>query len=274
MPELEWNNAVWNGSYDWATAGEEWSATWGGSEAQWFGSLYPRLHRVLPAKRVLEIAPGFGRWTKFLVRACESYVGIDLSGRCIDACRSTFAAANHACFVQNDGLSLEKADGSFDFVFSFDSLVHGELDVFRHYIPQIIGKLTPSGVAFIHHSNLLAITDCLSNPHCRATSVDATRIAALVDKHAGRVLSQEIINWGGETLSDCLTMFTRADSSATTAAPIVITNPRFMDEAEMIRAFQSGYSGIRTDAAAPRESDQPRRAHGLRARLRTAWRGV
>jgi SAM-dependent methyltransferase len=118
VPELEWNNAVWGESYDWAAAGEEWSATWGGSEAQWFGSLYPRLHRVLPAKRVLEIAPGFGRWTKFLVRVCDSYVGIDLSGKCVEACQSTFAAADHARFVKNDGLSLGEANGSFDFVFS------------------------------------------------------------------------------------------------------------------------------------------------------------
>lgn len=272
MPELEWNNAVWGGSYDWATSGEEWSATWGGSEAQWFGSLYPRLHRVLPAKRVLEIAPGFGRWTKFLVSACESYVGIDLSDKCVEACQLTFAAANHARFVKNDGLSLEEADGSFDFVFSFDSLVHGELDVFTHYIPQIIARLTPNGAAFIHHSNLRAIPDHASNPHCRATSVDAAQIAALIVDHGGCVLIQEVVNWGGQMLSDCLTMFGRADSSTDQLAPIVIANPRFMDEAELIRASQSDYSRIRTDATASRMSAQVRPAQGLFARLQTAWR--
>ena len=70
MPELDWNKAVFDGNYDWRQGGEEWSAPWGGSEAQWFGSLYPRLHRLLPAGRILEIAPGFGRWTKFLIPAC------------------------------------------------------------------------------------------------------------------------------------------------------------------------------------------------------------
>jgi hypothetical protein len=220
---------------------------------------------------VLEIAPGFGRWTKFLVRACESYVGIDLSGKCVNACQSMFAGANHACFVKNDGLSLREADGTFDFVFSFDSLVHGELDVFIHYIPQVIDKLTPNGVAFIHHSNLAAIPDYPSNPHCRATSVDAAQVAALIDEHGGRVLIQEIVNWGSQTLSDCLTMFARAQLPTTGAAPIVITNPRFMDEAEIIRVSQSEYSGIRTDAAASRESDQPRRARGLMVRLQRAW---
>ena len=255
MPELEWNNAVWDGSYDWTAAGEEWSDAWGGSEAQWFGSLYPRLHRILPAKRVLEIAPGFGRWTRFLVRSCDSYVGVDLSGKCVAACQSIFAAASHAVFIRNDGLSLSEASGSFDFVFSFDSLVHAEIDVFMHYIPQIIGKLNPNGAAFLHHSNLRACSDHSSNPHCRATSVDAEQVAALIREHGGRVLIQESVNWGGDMLSDCLTMFGPADALGAETTPTVIENPRFMDEAEIIRTSQSLYSAGRADSAAPVQSD-------------------
>jgi SAM-dependent methyltransferase len=275
MPELDWNNEVWGGSYDWTAAGEEWSAAWGGSEAQWFGSLYPRLHRLLPAKRVLEIAPGFGRWTKFLVGNCESYVGVDLSDKCVAACRSTFAAANHALFIQNDGLSLAQANGSFDFVFSFDSLVHAELDVLMHYVPQIIGKLSPGGMAFIHHSNLLAIPDNSSNPHRRASSVDAKQVAALIVRHGGCVLIQEIISWGpGLVLHDCMTMFGRADSPAAGAAPVTITNPRFMDEAGIIKSTQSPYSRLQTGTAPPRRADTLRPTRGLLGRLRTAWQNT
>lgn len=274
MPELDWNKDVWGASYDWTAAGEEWSAAWGGSEAQWFGSLYPRLHRLLPAKRVLEIAPGFGRWTKFLVRNCESYVGVDLSDKCVAACQSTFAAASHALFIQNDGLSLAQADGSFDFVFSFDSLVHAELDVLTQYIPQIIGKLTPDGVAFIHHSNLLAIPNS-SNPHRRASSVDAEQVAALIVRHGGCVLIQEIISWGPSLAThDCITMFGRADLPAAGATPIVITNPRFMDEAEIIKDTQSPYSRLPTGTAPLRRADTLRPARSLLDRLRTAWQNA
>jgi len=35
MPELSWNAGHRGGEYDWPQAGEEWSAAWGGSEAQW-----------------------------------------------------------------------------------------------------------------------------------------------------------------------------------------------------------------------------------------------
>jgi SAM-dependent methyltransferase len=245
VQDLGWNKTLWDESYDWAAAGEEWSAAWGGSEAQWFGSLYPRLHRVVPAKRILEIAPGFGRWTKFLVVACESYVGIDLSSKCVTACQSTFVAAAHATFINNDGISLEGADGLFDFVFSFDSLVHAEIEVFEHYIPQIISKLAPSGVAFIHHSNLGALSDHESNPHSRANSVGAANVAALIKQHGGRTLIQEVINWGGLALCDCLTMFARADSPVVGPASSMVTNSRFMDEAAIISESQSPYAGVR-----------------------------
>jgi SAM-dependent methyltransferase len=194
----------------------------GRSEAQWFGSLYPRLHRLLPAKRVLEIAPGFGRWTKFLIGACENYVGVDLSGECVTACQSTFATAKHTSFIQNDGISLAGANGLFDFVFSFDSLVHAEMEVFTHYIPQIIGKLSPTGVAFLHHSNLDAVRNLQASPHFRATSVDAPRVAALIGQHGGRVLIQEVMDWGGTALSDCLTMFARTDPTISGPEPVTL----------------------------------------------------
>jgi hypothetical protein len=45
-------------------------------------AFYPRIHKYLPAKRILEIAPGFGRWTRFLIPSCEELKGIDLSSKC------------------------------------------------------------------------------------------------------------------------------------------------------------------------------------------------
>jgi cyclopropane fatty-acyl-phospholipid synthase-like methyltransferase len=40
----------------------------------------------------------------------------------------------------------------FDFVFSFDSLVHVESDVIENYLTQLAKKLKPNGIGFIHHS--------------------------------------------------------------------------------------------------------------------------
>lgn len=245
MPDLGWNRETWDEFYKWPGGGEEWSEWWGGSEAQWFGSLYPRLHRVLPARRILEIAPGFGRWTRFLLPLCQNYLGLDLSARCVGACQEIFSNAPHAIFIQNDGLSLERAPAeSFDLVFSFDSLVHAELDVFAHYIPQILQKLVPAGVGFIHHSNFLTPGDILPAPHYRSTTVSAEQVSKLITSHGGKVLIQELVNWGGTILHDCLTLFGNAAAHADIDS-VYLQNPRFMDEASLIKNFQSFYSRIK-----------------------------
>jgi SAM-dependent methyltransferase len=246
MPDRSWNSATWDGGYDWQGGGEEWSHAWGGSEAQWFGCIYPRIHQFLPADAVLEIGPGAGRWTRFLLPLTHvAFVGIDLSGECIRRCQDRFAGVPKAKFYVNDGLRLSSAsDETFDFVFSFDSLVHAEMDVLETYIAQIMRKLRPNGTAFIHHSNWLGSDDSLANVHCRATSVSAERVAATIASCSGKVLLQEIVNWGGMSLIDCFSLFGRGDA-ADSEQPTVLRNNRFMDEAALIASVQSHYARSR-----------------------------
>jgi hypothetical protein len=65
------NRQHWKQDYDWPKQGEEWSSVWGGSEAQWFATILPRIHAFVPTGTILEIAPGFGRWTTYLKKYCE-----------------------------------------------------------------------------------------------------------------------------------------------------------------------------------------------------------
>ena len=43
------------------SAEDEWSASFGDTEALWYFVLSPRVHRFIPAPTILEIAAGFGR---------------------------------------------------------------------------------------------------------------------------------------------------------------------------------------------------------------------
>ena len=242
MPDLVWNRDFWDQGYDWAGRGEEWSEAWGGSEAQWFGSLLPRLHRALPANAILEIAPGFGRWTRFLMPACREYLGIDLSVQCIDACRDQFSSVAHARFAANDGLSLAAAPQQhFDLVFSFDSLVHAELPVLQAYVPQVIAKLAKGGLAFIHHSNLRAVGPNIVTPHARAVSVSGQAVAEMIVAAGGTVLVQEIIAWADIVGHDALTLFGRA-ADFPKQSPRIVQNVDFMREAELIRTCQAPWT--------------------------------
>jgi SAM-dependent methyltransferase len=257
MPDVDHNLEIWSREWDWSTEGDEWSAWWGDTHALWYGALLPRIHSYLPAGTILEIAPGYGRWTQFLKDACQQLVIVDLTERCIDHCRERFAGADNIKYHVNDGRSLEMvADGSIDFVFSFDSLVHAEADVIAGYLEQIARKLTPEGVGFIHHSNIgaygaltklarkvparrlrgLVCRGALINlPAWRAESMTADLFAAQCDAAGLACIGQEKVNWEhGRYLIDCLSQFA-ARGSRWERPREVVNNPFFTDDARRMK---------------------------------------
>jgi SAM-dependent methyltransferase len=159
MPTLAENRNAWDASYDWGCAGDEWSEAWSTPQAQWAGCLYPRIFPFLKG-RILEIAPGHGRWTQFLRDHCTSLIGVDLAATCVSECRSKFKSDPRLNFEVGDGRKLPMvADASIDFAFSFDSLVHAEADILESYASELARVLKPSAIAFLHHSNLATLTE-------------------------------------------------------------------------------------------------------------------
>ena len=147
MPSIQANRDRWGKEHAWEAQGDEWSTEWGGSETQWHATILPRIRRFVPARRVLEIAPGYGRWSRFLIDCADEYIGVDMNPNCVSACRTRFASASHATFVANDGKSLAAVgDDSIDFAFSFDSLVHVEIDVLEAYFRELSQSFPPMGL--------------------------------------------------------------------------------------------------------------------------------
>lgn len=211
MPSINENLNTWE-SYHWSDGGHEWSGLWGCSSQMWYGSILPRIHHYLPAKTILEIAPGFGRCTHFLhPLATKKMFIVDLTPRCIEACKERFKQSNHIEYILNDGSSLESVpDHSIDFVFSWDSLVHCDLSVVRKYIEQIKRKLSPDGVAFLHHSNMAAIDESLWE-QCkgwRGQDVSAETVRDIINDSELHCISQELVNWSsGDIKMDCFSLF-------------------------------------------------------------------
>jgi SAM-dependent methyltransferase len=239
--------------YDWKQAGEEWSEPWGTSQAQWNGTILPRIHDYLPARTILEIAPGFGRWTHFLKEYCDELWAVDKSNECIEACRQRFASTPHVRCYLNDGRSLSMIpDRSIDFIFSFDSFVHTNRDVVETYVRELRTKLKVGGKGFIHHSNFgeyvnsrrERLPDVLAKPliklqildwaHHRNPGMTAELFRALCEQNALHCITQELVNWRGRRLIDCLSLFVRCDSAKQDPTKI-IRNPNFMREAARIR---------------------------------------
>lgn len=251
MPSIEENLCAWGNNQHWTDDGDEWSQSWGGPEPQWFFSIYPRIQTFLPATRILEIAPGFGRWTRFLKNYCENLTVVDLTPACIEACQKRFQAESHIAYHINDGKSLDMIpDKDLDFVFSFDSLVHVEADVIEDYLDQLGRKLSDNGVGFIHHSNLGMYLDAetgklsFENSHWRAESMTCKLFEEFCDNANLQCITQELINWGEieeRRLTDCLSIFTSKTSSW--ARPnTVIVNEKFCEEAAYINRLARGYT--------------------------------
>lgn len=250
MPTIEQNLEAWERTQDWSNEGNEWSQTWGGPEPQWFASIYPRIHSFLPTGTILEIAPGFGRWTQFLKGHCQNLTVVDLTAACIEGCQKRFQAESHITYHVNDGKSLAMIpDGSIDFVFSFDSLVHVEADVIEAYVKQLGTKLSTNGTGFIHHSNLGSFVNSetkqlpFENPHWRAESMAASMFVEFCEAANLKSINQELVNWGQDDedrLTDCISVFTRKGSTWD-RENVLISNGKFMAEARYINRMSAGY---------------------------------
>lgn len=256
MATVEENAHYWEKVYDWSSAGEEWSRGWGDSQAKWDGSLYPRLKRFLPTGRILEIAPGYGRWTGYLKEQCDQFVGVDISPRCIEVCRELFPELE---FHHNDGQSLPMIeDRSVDFVFSYFSLIHAEVDTVALYLKEIARVLKPQGAGFLHHSNLgeyrryfqltqklpkllqkgLFEMGLLDMPQWRAPSMSAEAFVRYCQEAGLVCITQESVNFGSQRRIDCFSTL------VTPNHPLARENrhwrnDRFMHEAMAIRLGQS-----------------------------------
>jgi SAM-dependent methyltransferase len=245
MVSVDENKALWNRDYGWPQAGDEWSGAWGSPRAQWLGCILPRIFPFVKG-RILEIAPGRGRWTQFLQAHCTSLIGIDLAPSCIEQCKQRFREHANLEFQLNDGLTLPMVgDASIDFAFSFDSLVHAEADAVSSYVRELARVLKPGAVAFIHHSNLAAVRRSLwdklkrrisgipFDQHTRASTMSAAKMRAFLSQSRMSCLQQELIPWGNgwPVLIDCLSTIVNSPGKEC----VIVENHRFMEEAAAIK---------------------------------------
>lgn len=238
--------------YEWIAAGEEWSEPWGGSAAQWFGSILPRIQAALPAGHVLEIGSGFGRWSYYLKQHCEHLHLVDPDQQCMDACRRRFGSDPKLSYHLNQGDSLATiANGSVDFVFSFDSLVHVRPQTIETYLSQLTAKLTPNGFGFLHHSNLGEFASSLfrrtrkgkirAADHQRDPEMTAKLFRESCERHNLKCVSQELVNWRGRRLIDCFSTIAPKESKWKATGRPPMRNHDFMLEAQLIRRVAEHY---------------------------------
>lgn len=111
---------------------------------------------VLPyvdrAQTAVEIGPGGGRWTRYLLGFRKLFV-VDFHAEMLDELKSNFHEPNMT-FVKNNGSDfpgIEKQ--SIDFVYSFDAFVHFDLPLIERYLANIKEIAKPGANIVIHYSD-------------------------------------------------------------------------------------------------------------------------
>jgi ubiquinone/menaquinone biosynthesis C-methylase UbiE len=108
----------------------------------------------LDLTNVLELACGTGRHTaQFVERAGTAYLA-DTSVDALDEAKQRFANANNVVVLPpGDGMHIPlDADGSLTAIFSYDAMVHFELECIASYVAESARLLAPGGMALLHHS--------------------------------------------------------------------------------------------------------------------------
>lgn len=154
---VENNRQLWDKDYQWPDNGDEWNG-----QAAYCGQPYDAWKKALVGHfltpqlksdaTLLEIGPGHGRWSEFIVNHCAELYLADLSPSCLDYCRGLFGDRGFV-YVPTDGHSLTGVPSAVvDFVWSYDCFVHIGPEDTAGYLADIRRVLKPGAQAVIHHA--------------------------------------------------------------------------------------------------------------------------
>lgn len=158
---VEWNRQRWGQRSGWQSH-DQYGYRWGRGTQQSVGQIAqladeffrPHTHGRYDL-RILELAPGGGRFTAELLRYASAMCLVDLNEASLEICRERFAfVPTPISYALTDGQSFDAvpAGAGWDAVVSFDSMVHMHPEVIHRYVASLAALLAPSGFAWLDHS--------------------------------------------------------------------------------------------------------------------------
>jgi SAM-dependent methyltransferase len=200
---------AWNDPNMWTEGGHEWSKSFGTTENLWNKFIFDDI-KDFRSKKILEIAPGYGRWTQFLSILASELLVVDLNPTCIEKTKEKLGHHVLAYFVNNGNDLPRVRNNTQDLVFSFDSFVHFHKNVIDDYLKEIYRVLKPGGIAYIHHSWLEGGSDYSFYNYAGRSTMDPETFKILVERNGMTITEQKTIQfdplgeWNG---IDCISIF-------------------------------------------------------------------
>lgn len=153
--------------------------------------IYMRDHYVLPYVNpdqvALEIGPGGGRWTQYLLRFKKLYV-VDYHSELLEELRRRFNKPNMQ-FIVNNGTDFPGVPAtSVDYVISVACFVHFELHLIASYLKNIAKILKPCGNVFLTYSDKTKIGAQLNPTFSENTR---EKMAAMVTQAGFQILEED-----------------------------------------------------------------------------------
>jgi ubiquinone/menaquinone biosynthesis C-methylase UbiE len=193
------NLQLWDHDYNWTADGDEWehqAERSGVTYQEWKSSLVS--HLIEPyagGAEVLEIAPGHGRWTEFIVDMCRHATLVDVGAKCLEYCRTRFVEHTNVDYFLTTGTQLPyHSAGATDFVFSYDSFVHMSAEVIQSYMGEIARVLRSGGMGIIHHAEI-ANPESYQQVHTgQRTAINAQMVRGFVEQH-GLTVRRQFALW-------------------------------------------------------------------------------
>jgi hypothetical protein len=134
--------------------------------------LLPYVH---PGHTAVEIGPGGGRWTRYLVGFGRLYL-VDFHPEILAETQRTFRRHSHLIYIVNHGHDFPAIPpASVDFVFSFGTFVHLELPLIAAYLAAMKGILKPGANAVLQYSDKRKIMAQLNSGFAHTTPEEVRR---------------------------------------------------------------------------------------------------
>jgi phospholipid N-methyltransferase len=152
---------------------------------------YVRKHFLKPYatsnSTVVEIGPGGGRWTRYMLDAKQIYA-VDYHQELLDELKTRFDAKNILC-IKNSGDDFPGVpDGSVDFLFSFGVFVHLDIDIINRYLRNIRPLLKQDSNVVIQYSDK---TKPLAKENKSFSENDPAKMRRLVLSHGYEIKEED-----------------------------------------------------------------------------------
>ena len=136
----------------------------------------------------LEIGPGGGRWTRYML-AAKHIIAVDFHRELLDEVQRNVSHPNMTLITNNGDDFPGVADHSVDFIFSFGTFVHLDIEIIDRYLGNMKRVLRPESNVVIQYADK---TKPAAQQNQTFSDNDPSRMRALAVSHGYAVIEEDL----------------------------------------------------------------------------------